>query len=137
MNLRELHLVFVNSIILPRLEEALFSKPILETKDCQPNQNIIRATPDECFVVIEQEFLLRRFAVQALGVLFRSRTGEGGKRDHYIELLQSVASATPYGIRNWMCRREWVIFSAEEFIRASRFLRGEEIKLKLEGKSAC
>lgn len=61
----------------------------------------------------------------------------GGKRDHYIELLQSVASATPYGIRNWMCRREWVIFSAEEFIRASRFLRGEEIKLKLEGKSAC
>ena len=101
-NLRELHLVLVNSIILPRLEELLsITKPsIVKTTECQP---IIQSSEDqptaELFDLIEKEFFLRRYACKILGRLFRSRTGEGEKRHYFIELLQKVATSTPYGIR--------------------------------------
>ena len=101
-NLRELHLVLVNSIILPRLEELLsITKPsIVKTSECQ---QIIQSNEDqptaELFDVIEKEFFLRRYACKILGILFRSRTGEGEKRHYFIELLQKVATSTPHGIR--------------------------------------
>jgi hypothetical protein len=59
----------------------------------------------ECFDIIEKEFLLRRFAVKMLGMLFRSRTGESERRHHFIELLQRVAISTPSDVRDWVRHR--------------------------------
>ncbi len=132
MNLRELHLVLVNSILLPRLEEVLFATTSnLETAYCQPNRNIRNTLPAECWA-IENEFLLRRFAVKVLGTLFCSRTGDSGSRNHFIELLQSV-TASPSRMFDWI-RNLKDSLSTEEFIRKCELLKWEELKLKLEGK---
>lgn len=133
-NLRELHLVLVNSILLPRLEETLSTtKMTLERSDCQPNHIIVKVPTAECFDVIEKEFLLRRFAVKMLGMLFRSRTGESERRHHFIELLQYVATSTPYDVRDWVCHRERENSSlAEGTISPSQFLREEFISLRFE-----
>jgi hypothetical protein len=135
MNMRELHLVLVNSIILPRLEEILFvTTSNHDTTDCQPNQIKRKFLPSECCAIIENEFLLRRFAVKVLGMLFRSRTGESEKRHHFIELLQSVATAAPYGIVDWVRNTERIVLCPADFFRTCGVLRWEEMKLKLEGK---
>lgn len=124
-NLRELHLVLVNNIILPRLEETLSNTlPKLETTECQPNEASNKISNAECFDLIEKEFLLRRFAVKMLGMLFRSRTGEAEKRHHFIDLLQNVATSTPYVIREWVFQKEKEGI-ADEFISISEFLKGE------------
>jgi len=132
-NSRNLHLLLINSIILPRLEETLsITKPILEATECQPNQRVKKLSTAACFDIIEKEFSLRRFAVKMLGMLFRSRTGEGEKRHHFIELLRNVATSTPYGIRDWVCRREMedaeVKYLAEGFIAEQMNLRFEAIR---------
>ena len=102
-NMRELHIILVNDVILPRLSELLSNtkSPVVETSECQQNLNSERVSSTTAFFLdaIEKEFMLRRFAVKMLGMLFRSRTGEGDKRQYYIELLQKVATSTPYGIR--------------------------------------
>lgn len=125
--------MLVNSIILPRLEETLsMTKPILETTDCQPNQSIRKVSTAECFDIIEKEFVLRRYAVKMLSMLFRSRTGDGESRHHFIELLQSVTTSTPYGIRDWVHQRERedpeVKSLAEGFIAEELNLRFEAIR---------
>jgi hypothetical protein len=134
MNLRELHLVLVNSILLPRLEEVLFATTSnLKTADCQPNRNIRNTLPAECWT-IENEFLLRRFAVKVLGRFYCSRTGDSESRNHFIELLQRVATASPSRMFDWIRNVEGSL-STEEFIRTcGSVLRWEELKLKLEGK---
>ncbi|KAL7543186.1 hypothetical protein ACHAXR_012599 [Thalassiosira sp. AJA248-18] len=137
-NLRELHLVLVNSIILPKLEETLsITMPILEKTECQPNQSMKKVSNADCFDIIENEFLLRRFAVKMLGMLFRSRTGEGEKRHHFIDLLQKVATSTPHGIREWVHQQEredadTKYRAVEKSLSASVFLRGEEMNLRFE-----
>ena len=99
--------MLVNSILLPRLEEALSStKTTLEKTDCQPNHIIVKTPTAECFDIIEKEFLLRRFAVKMLGMLFRSQTSESKRRHNFIELLQRVATSTPYDVRDWVLHRE-------------------------------
>ncbi|KAL9191186.1 hypothetical protein ACHAXT_000892 [Thalassiosira profunda] len=138
-NLRELHLVLVNTIILPRLEELLsVTEPILETTECQPKQGSKKIPTAQCFDIIEKEFLLRRFAVKMLGMVFRSRTGEVEKRGHFIDLLQKVATSTPYGIREWVRLRQREIDDEQASsgdvgtISASEFLKGEELNLRFE-----
>ena len=138
-NLRELHLVLVNTIILPRLEELLsVTEPILVTTECQPKQGPKKIPTAQCFDIIEKEFLLRRFAVKMLGMVFRSRTGEGEKRGHFIELLQKVATSTPYGMREWVRQRELDDEQASSgdvgTLSASEFLKGEELNLRFEGE---
>ena len=137
-NLRELHLVLVNSIILPRLEETLSIKePTLEKIDCQPNQTVTNLSTAECFDIIEKEFLLRRFAVKMLGMLFRSRTGDGEKRVEFIQLLQSVATATPYGMRDWVHQKEndnAELSSLPQGLQLSQGFIVEEMNLRFEGK---
>lgn len=121
----------VNCIILPRLEEILSTtEPILEKTEYKEVQTD----------VVEYEFSLLRFSVQTLGRLFRSRTGEGEKRHHFISLLQSVATSTPYGIQEWFHQREKedikLKFPDKGSILASEFLRVEEMRLRLEGESS-
>ena len=126
--------MLVNSILLPRLEEALSStKTILEKTDCQPNHNTVKTPSAECFDIIEKEFLLRRFAVKMLGMLFRSRTGESERRHNFIELLQHVATSTPYDVRDWVRQRERGDSSlASGPISPSQFLREEIASLRFE-----
>ena len=132
-NLRELHLALVNNIILPRLEETLSNTLPKETTECQPNEGSIKLSNAECFDLLEKEFLLRRFAVKMLGVLFRSRTGEAEKRHHLIDLLQNVATSAPHShvIRDWVFQKEEEGI-AEESISLSEFLRGE-VRFSLHG----
>ena len=112
---------------------------MLETTECQPNQNLKKVPTGESFDIIEKEFLLRRYAVRMLGMLFRSRTGEGEKRHHFISLLQSVTTSTPYGIREWVHEKEREDVNAkypdDDSISSSDFLRGEEMNLRFEGES--
>ena len=126
--------MLVNSILLPRLEEALSStKTILEKTDCQPNHNTAKTPSAECFDIIEKEFLLRRFAVKMLGMLFRSRTGESERRHNFIELLQHVATSTPYDVSDWVRHRERGDSSlASGPISPTRFLREEIASLRFE-----
>ncbi len=126
-------MVLVNSIILPRLEETLSTtKPTLETTICQLTQRSKRISTAEYFDIIEKEFTLRRFSVKLLGLLFRSRTGEGEKRHYFIELLQRVATNHCYGIRDWVSQRESGDVEKSPsggFISPSQFVKNEEINL--------
>ncbi len=134
-NLRELHLVLVNSILLPRLEEVLSTtETILVKTECQPNHMSVKMlSTAECFDIIEKEFLLRRFAVKMLGMLFRSRTGESERRHHFIELLQHLATSTPSNVQDWVCHKERGDMSlANESILPSQFLREETLQLRFE-----
>lgn len=144
-NQRELHLELVNNIILPRLEEILsITVPTLETTECHPTlkstANLLAA---ESFDILEKDYILRRFAVKLLGMLFRSRTGESEKRHYFIGLLQKVATSSPHGMREWVDMKEQQ--TQEAFLKPSSFgdnsisisdcLRREEMNLRFEGMS--
>ena len=58
----------------------------------------------EC-IVVEEEFLLRRSALNILGILFRSITGDKESKNHFLELLKHVALSEPHDIKNWVCTR--------------------------------
>lgn len=121
--------MLVNSIILPRVEEILSDTTELELSECQPSQDL-NVSAVECFDIIEKEFVLRRYAVKMLGMLFRSRTGEAEKRNHFIGLLQKVSTTTPHGIREWVQKQDRLYtralpLAAGETITPSGFLRGE------------
>jgi len=137
INLRELHLMLVNKVILPRLEEILSStKPssAVETAECQPSQNNTSISTIDVYDIIEQEFVLRRYAVSMLGMLYRSQSGDTEKRQHFIKMLYTIAISTPYGIREWVDKRERDVESSPTagFISPLHLLKGELMSLRFE-----
>jgi hypothetical protein len=108
------------------------TETILAKTECQPNYMIVKTlSTAECFDIIEKEFLLRRYAVKMLGMLFRSRTGESERRHHFIELLQANATSTPSDVKDWVGHKENMSL-ANESIVPSQFLREETLQLRLE-----
>eukprot|EP00804_Cyclotella_cryptica_P007102 CCRYP_014537-RE/>CCRYP_014537-RE protein AED:0.03 eAED:0.03 QI:291/1/1/1/0.9/0.81/11/143/2162 len=108
-NLRDLHLELINTLLLPQLIDILAPEyqsadiPTMattyvsvddgESEEISPDDYI-----SEC---IEAEFILRKFAVRVIGLLFKSRSGEGEKRHHFVGLLKHVAVSKPHGIGFW------------------------------------
>lgn len=149
MNLRELHLLLVNDILLPCLEEILsLEEPRQRSNlECQPlslaTSNV--ALSEAAFLDdLEKDFYLRRYALKILGMLFRSRTGEEGTRSRIIDHLKLVATSTPAVLKDWVAGHEDAVTiasarssitstsSASSTILMSDFLKGESVNLRLE-----
>ena len=127
--------MLVNRVILPRLEEILScTKPSIETTECQPSQNNASISTTDVYDIIEQEFVLRRYAVNMLGMLYRSQSGDAEKRQHFIKMLYTIAISTPYGIQEWVDKRERDVESSPTagFISSLHLLKGEIMSLRFE-----
>ena len=102
-NVRDLHLVLIHSLLLPQMISILdpsyhemsmevtslptvfVGKPTVNPKSGVTDRQYVgrtkmNASLVHCFDVIEKEFLLRRYAVGTLGMLFRSITGDSSNR---------------------------------------------------------
>jgi hypothetical protein len=50
---------------------------------------------------LEAEFVLLRYAVRVIGLLFKSRSGDAEKREHFIGLLMHLAVSKPRVLSGW------------------------------------
>lgn len=109
-NLRDLHLELVNKLLLPQLLEILApeyemkgTKPMPVTQISPPTSSVNNAAKSFDYVAeyAEAEFLLLKFSVRTIGLLFKSRSGDGEKRMEYIALLKHIAVSKPHVLSTW------------------------------------
>lgn len=113
-NLRDLHLDLINTLLLPQLIEILAPEyqsadiPTMSTTFVPGYHKELEDIPpfDYFSQCVEDEFSLRKFAVRVIGLLFKSRSGEGEKRHHFVSLLKHVAVSKHHGIECWTESRD-------------------------------
>jgi hypothetical protein len=102
-------LELINTLLLPQLIEILAPEyqsadiPTMSTTYVPvDHKDFEDISPFDYFSeCVEDEFLLRKFAVRVIGLLFKSRSGEGEKRHHFVSLLKHVAVSKHHGIECW------------------------------------
>ena len=126
-NQRDLHLGLINKLLLPQLLEIL--APEFEIKGILsiPKRQIPSYSSEEheSFDHLSEyaEFLLLKFATRVIGLLFKSRSGDGENRVHFIRLLRHLALTEPHVLLKWNA-------SAEQFLNEN--LELETFQLQLE-----
>jgi len=142
-NLRDLHLELIQKILLPQIiailepnykvsvqSHVLPKIHLLKPKTDSGKEIEFNASVVDCLVIMEKEFRLRKFAVRVLGTLFRSVSGDGDNRCHFIELLKLVAVSEPHSMESWI--DETIKDDHNQTILVKERLIEETYRLRLE-----
>lgn len=109
-NLRDLHLELINKLLLPQLLAILAPEYDIKGLHSSIPMTLLSPLSDSTDVsepfdyvreFAEAEFLLLKFAVRVIGLLFKSRSGDAEKRLEYVGLLKHIAVSKPHVISTW------------------------------------